>query len=490
MSSLARRKIIIIGAGMGGTMMALFLARRDFEVDIYERRPDMRVHNGEGGRSINMTVSIRGLRVLEQVGILNDNLLAKTIKLKGRMIHNANGTSVFQPYGINEDEVLYSIVRKDLNAALMDYAESYPKVNIHFNTRCVKIHKDIGSIQFENEITKESFSVPSDLIVGADGTFSTVRQQMHRGERANYSQDFMSHGYKELVIPSGPDGTFQLDHNALHIWPRGQRMFLAMPNSDHSFTGTCILPFEGEQSFASLKTDADVLDLFNSEFTSAVPLMPTLTHDFLHNRLGEFITTRTSHWYHKDQIVLLGDSCHSVTPFYGQGMNAAFEDCAVMNQCIDRHGDNWEAIFNEYQRSRKRNTDALADLSLRNFDELRESVKSPAFVARKQMDIILNRLFPNTCIPLYTLISHSVIPYADAIERVERQERMIRWLGVDLVLSVVAEVMILFNVISNFKTYLGKKISRDRYQTLQLKPSSPARGFNANLVPDQSEPLS
>jgi kynurenine 3-monooxygenase len=490
MASLSRRKIIIIGAGMGGTMMAIFLARRDFEVDIYERRSDLRIHNGERGRSINMTVSIRGLRVLEEVGILDENLLAKTIKLKGRMIHNANGTSIFQPYGINEDEVLYSIVRNDLNAALMNYAESHPKVKFHFNTRCVKINKDLDTILFEHEITRDSFSVPSDLIIGADGTFSTVRQQMHRGERANYRQDFMSHGYKELAIPPRPDGSFQLDHNALHIWPRGQRMFLAMPNSDRSFTGTCILPFEGECSFASLKTEADVLALFNSEFKSVVPLMPTLTQDFLNNRLGEFITTRTSHWYHKDQIVLLGDSCHTVTPFYGQGMNAAFEDCAVMNQCIGRYGDNWEATFTEYQRSRKRNTDALADLSLRNFDELRESVKSPSFVARKQLDITLNKLFPNTWIPLYTLISHSVVPYADAIERVSRQERMIRWMGLELLLSIFAEVMSLLGLIRNFAGYLRKKISTNRYQTLNLKPSSPSRAFNANLVTDQSEPLS
>jgi len=328
------------------------------------------------------------------------------------------------------------------------------------------------------------------LIIGADGTFSTVRQQMHRGERANYHQEFMSHGYKELVIPPGADGEFRLDPNALHIWPRGHRLFLALPNSDRSFTGTCILPFEGERSFASLKTEADVLALFNSEFNSAVPLMPTLTQDFLKNRLGEFITTKTSHWYHKDQIVLLGDSCHTVTPFYGQGMNAAFEDCLVMNQCIGRYGDNWEATFTEYQRSRKRNTDALADLSLRNFDELRESVKSPAFVARKQLDIILNKLFPNTWIPLYTLISHSVIPYADAIDRVERQERVVKWLGLELILSTFARVMSLLNFIRNLPVYFREKMKADRYQTLQLKPSSPSRAFNRNLVTDQSEPLS
>ncbi|HEY6217972.1 MAG TPA: NAD(P)/FAD-dependent oxidoreductase [Pyrinomonadaceae bacterium] len=490
MASLARRKITIIGAGMGGTMMAIFLARRGFEVDIYERRHDLRVHNGERGRSINMTVSIRGLRVLEEVGILNDKLLSKTIKIKGRMIHNADGTSIFQPYGINEDEVLYSIVRSDLNAALMNYAESHPNVKFHFNTRCVKINKDLGMIDFENEITKEGFSVSSDLIVGADGTFSTVRQQMHRGERANFHQEFMSHGYKELVIPPGRDGEFRLDHNALHLWPRGQRLFLALPNSDHSFTGTCILPFEGERSFASLKTEADVLALFNSEFKSAVPLMPTLTHDFLHNRLGEFITTKTSHWYHKDQIVLLGDSCHTVTPFYGQGMNAAFEDCLVMNQCIGQYGDDWETTFMEYQRSRKRNTDALADLSLRNFDELRESVKSPSFVARKQLDIILNRLFPNTWIPLYTLISHSVIPYADAIDRVERQQRLVKMMGLELILSTFARAMSVLNFIKNLPVYFREKMTADRYQTLQLKPSSPKRTFNTNLVTDQSEPLS
>ena len=491
MSSLARRRITIIGAGMGGTMMAIFLARRDFEVDIYERRHDLRIHSGERGRSINMTVSIRGLRVLEEVGILDDNLLKKTIKLKGRMIHNPDGSSIFQPYGINEDEVLYSIVRSDLNAALMDYAESHPNVRFHFNTRCVKLNKDAGVIHFENEITKENFSVQTDLIVGADGTFSTVRQQMHRGERANYRQDFMSHGYKELLIPPAADGTFVLDHHALHIWPRGQRMFLAMPNSDRSFTGTCILPFEGERSFSSLKTEADVLELFNAEFKSAVPLMPSLTKDFLNNRLGEFITTRTSHWYHKDQIVLLGDSCHTVTPFYGQGMNAAFEDCAVMNEFIGRYGDNWEAIFADYQRSRKRNTDALADLSLANFDELRESVKSPAFVARKQIDIILNKLFPNTWIPLYTLISHSAMPYADAIERVKKQDQIIKWMGIELVLSIFAEVVALLSLLMRLGGYVVNKIgASDRYETLHVTPPDRSPGFNANLVADQSEPLS
>jgi kynurenine 3-monooxygenase len=455
----AGRKIIIVGAGMGGTMMAIFLARRNFEVEIYERRQDMRIHSGERGRSINMTVSIRGLRVLEEVGMLNEKLLAKTIRLKGRMIHNVDGTSTFQPYGINEDEVLYSIVRSDLNEALMNYADSYANVKFNFNARCLKIDKDQGIIRFQNELTRELFSVPSDLTIGADGTFSVVRQQMHRGERANYHQDFMSHGYKELLIPPGPDGSYQLDHHALHIWPRGQRMFLAMPNSDYSFTGTVILPFAGERSFASLKTASEVLELFDSEFEGASALMPTLSADFMNNRLGEFITTRTSQWYYKDQIVLLGDSCHTVTPFYGQGMNAAFEDCTIMNQCIGRHGEDWRATFSEYQLSRKRNTDVLANLSLENFDELRERVKSPAFVARKQLDIILNKLFPQTWIPLYTLISHTDIPYADAVERVKRQEQLARRLGLNLLLSVFARVMTLAGFLNRLGSSLKGKAS-------------------------------
>jgi kynurenine 3-monooxygenase len=483
--STAQRKITIIGAGMGGTMMAIFLARRNFEVEIYERRQDMRIHCGERGRSINMTVSIRGLRVLEEVGMLNEKLLAKTIRLKGRMIHNANGTSTFQPYGINDEEVLYSIVRNDLNEALMNYADSYPNVKFNFNARCVKIDKSKRIILFENEITKELFSVPSNLTIGADGTFSTVRQQMHRGERANYQQDFMGHGYKELYIPPGPDGLYQLDHQALHIWPRGQRMFLAMPNSDYSFTGTVILPFEGERSFASLKASPDVLELFNSEFEGATALMPTLAEDFINNRLGEFITTRTSQWYYRDHIVLLGDSCHTVTPFYGQGMNAAFEDCSIMNECIGRHGDDWRATFSEYQLSRKRNTDVLADLSLENFDELRERVKSPAFVARKQLDIILNKLFPERWIPLYTLISHTAIPYADAVERVKRQEQMVRRLGLNLLLSVFARIMILGSFLRRLGRSSKEKALVPRHKlppppeiqvpliTVKIKPSLP-----------------
>jgi kynurenine 3-monooxygenase len=266
---------------------------------------------------------------------------------------------------------------------------------------------------------------------------------MHRGERASYQQDFLDWGYKELTIPPCPDGAFRIDSTGLHIWPRGDSMLMAMPNFDGSFTCTFIYPFEGDQSFASLNGAEDVKAFFMSRFADVVPLVPNLEEDFVRNPIVEMITTRTSPWRFKDKVVLIGDSCHAVLPFYGQGMNAAFEDCRVLNACLDEFPDSWTEAFSAYQARRKPSTDILADLSKTNFVELRTKVRSPLFIARKKVDVIMNRLFPRLWFPLYTMISHMTIPITDAVRLSQRQNRVAKLFGLDLLLLIVALLIIM-----------------------------------------------
>jgi kynurenine 3-monooxygenase len=417
--------------------MAIYLARRGFKVEVYERRLDMRNESAIRGRSINMTLAERGLESLREVGLL-DKVMDMTIPLKGRAVHNLNSKTTFQAYGKDDHEVIHSILRNQLNIVLMDAAEASPNVTFHFGFRCVRLDKNTAKIDLINETNNEMSSVQGDFIIGADGAFSTIRQQMHRGERAQYQQDFLAWGYKELTVPPDLITDDHLDANSLHVWPRGDRMLMAMPNSDGSFTCTCILPFEGEHSFASLKTESEVLSLFEEQFPDAVPMMPNLTQDFLSNPSGEMITTLTLPWHYKDRVVLIGDACHAVVPFYGQGMNAAFEDCSVLDKCIARHGNNLEAGFAEYQNLRKRHTDVLAELSKQNFVELRERVRSPLFVARKKLDVALNRIFPKRWIPLYTLMAHTTVPYADALEQFQKRERKAKWMGINILLFILA----------------------------------------------------
>ncbi|HJQ68348.1 MAG TPA: NAD(P)/FAD-dependent oxidoreductase [Blastocatellia bacterium] len=442
MSTLSNKtRITIVGAGMGGAMMATYLARRGCQVEVYERRGDMRREPIEKGKSINMTLAARGLKALEEVGLL-DEVMRLTMPLKGRIVHELSNEVNYQPYGKNDDEVIHSVTRNGLNAILMNAAQSYPNVRFHFRMRCVRLDKENGALQFRNEETGELVDVESDLIIGADGAFSTIRQQMHRGIRANYQQDFLDWGYKELTIPPGPDGSFQMNEAGLHLWPRGNYMLMAMPNSDRSFTCTCILPFEGENSFASIRTEADVMALFKSQFSDVVPLLPNLAQEFLTNRSVEMITTYTAPWYYKDRIVLIGDACHAVVPFYGLGMNTAFEDCSVLDACLAQWNGDAERVFVEYQGLRKRNTDILANLSKQNFIELRDKVQSPVFLARKKVDIALNRIFPRHWVPLYTMMTHTTMPYSEALARHTRRNRIARLLGLDVALFTTAGLMV------------------------------------------------
>lgn len=434
---MTRKKVIIIGAGLSGTLMGIYLARRGYEVNIHERRKDMRLDPITSGRSINMTLAARGLSALKQVLDL-DKILQLTIPLAGRMVHDEHGALKFIPYGSKKDEVIYAIKRNELNMALMDVAETYPAVNISFGQRCVAVDKHRGRVDLLNEATNEPAQVEADFIIGADGTFSTVRQQIHRGERANYRQDFLDCGYKEIYLPPGKNNTFQLEKHALHVWPRGSCMLMGIPNLDGSFALTCILPFEGNRSFNALTTEADVMAFFNTLFPDVTPLIGDFARCFLEKPVAMFPTTKVYPWHHCGRVVLLGDACHTVTPFYGQGMNAAFEDCQALDACLDEHGEDSEIAFIEFQALRKRNTDALADLSVQNFFELRDKVRSPVLQARKKMDMVLHKVLADSWLPLYTLITHTTIPYADAIERYRRQCRIGRMMGMDVALLALA----------------------------------------------------
>jgi kynurenine 3-monooxygenase len=417
-------KFTVVGAGLGGALMAVYLGRAGYDVEVYERRADPRITGEDGGRSINLAISTRGLESLAGVG-LADEILRMAIPMRGRMMHSLRGELAFQPYGTEASHVINSVSRAELNIALLNAAEKCGNVRLVFGRRCTGVDLDSATVSVTDVATGETAAVGGDVMVGADGAFSAVRQQMQRLDRFDYEQAYLEHGYKELTIPAGPGGRFLLEKHALHIWPRGGFMLIALPNLDGSFTSTLFWPLEGENSAASLLTAADVRRYFATMFPDAVPLMPTLIEDWFRHPASTLVTIRCRPWYYRDKAVLLGDACHAVVPFYGQGANAAFEDCLVLSACLAAHAPDRERAFTRYQALRKRNTDALADLSLANFVEMRDHTASRAFLLVRRLEKGLHRLFPARFIPLYTMVTFSRTPYAEAVERARRQWRVV-----------------------------------------------------------------
>jgi len=411
-------RVAIVGGGLAGSMLALALARRGVAVDVYERRPDPRVRSLEAGRSINLGLSKRGMRALESVGLLEE-VLASAVTMRGRVIHAPDGSTRFQPYGKDAGEVLHSIDRNELNHLLLDHAQRHPQVKLHFEHRLVRV--DRGERELELDCNGETVTARPAWVVGADGAFSSMRRELQHGMRADYHQEFLDWGYKELTLAARPDGSSVVDLTALHVWPRSDCFFVSHPNRDGSHTLTLFLPFEGRESFASLKTPDDVASLFTRYFPDLVPLLPGLLEEWALHPTGSLITTRTAPWAFDDWAVLVGDACHAVYPFYGQGMNSAFEDCCVLMQALDEHAGDTARAFDAYEAARRPHTDVLAELSKANFEELRRKVQSPWFLARKRLDVALNRLFPHGWMPLYTMIAHTTMPYGDALARSRRQ---------------------------------------------------------------------
>jgi kynurenine 3-monooxygenase len=412
--------VVLVGAGLGGSLVAILLGRAGYRVRGFELRPDPRQEQAQGGRSINLALSARGMHSLEQAG-LADEILAMAVPMRGRMIHAPDGTTAFQPYGTRKEHVNNSVSRAELNIALLNAAEKSPDVRIAFGQKCQEVNPESGSVTLLDTASGATRQVEGEVVIGADGAYSLVRRRLMKQDRFDYEQSFLSHGYKELTIPAGPGGRFLLERNALHIWPRGGFMMIALPNRDGSFTCTLFLPFEGENSFAALAAEKDVRRFFETNFPDALTLLPDLSGEYFGNPTGSMVTVRCSPWRAGARVVLLGDACHAVVPFHGQGANAAFEDCLVLDECVRRHAPDWETVFASFERARKENTDALADLSIANFEEMKRHTGSRVFLARKAIEKGLHRLFPYWFVPLYMMISFTLIPYAEARRRARRQ---------------------------------------------------------------------
>jgi len=407
-----------------GSLLSIYLAKKGFEVSVYEKRPDMRKTNIAAGKSINLVISDRGWKALDKVGI-SDEIKKITIPVYGRMTHDADGKQVFLPYSAKE-QAIYSVSRGELNSKLMDFAEQYPNVNFYFNEKCIDVETSSATAVFQNIQTGEKTTVTSDIIIGADGAFSEVRNHLQKTNKLNCSQEYIEHGYKELIIPANEDGRWKLDKNALHIWPRKKFMLMALANLDGGFTCTLFFPLKGEPSFESINNQKDLLSFFNEVFPDVIPLMPDLAEDYFRNPASSLMIVHCFPWTYEGKTALIGDAAHAIVPFYGEGMNCGFEDCYVLDRLINEHEDNWNEIFEKYERERKPNGDAIADLSLQNFIEMRDLVADPEFLLRKDIEAKLHEKFPDKWIPLYSQVKFSDIPYTNALKEGEKQNMIMK----------------------------------------------------------------
>lgn len=415
-------RIIIIGAGLAGSLLSIYLAKRGYKVEVYERNPDIRTMTIEHGRSINLTLCDRGFKALDNVG-MGDLVRRIAVPVYGRLIHDVTGRLVYQPYG-NNNEAIYSISRTGLNRALLDFAEKNHHVNFYFKQKCVGINLADATVEIKNLENEKVTRQKAARLFGADGAHSVIRMQMQRKGRFNYSQQYWEQGYKELRVPADVNAGWTGKTNVLHIWPRSNYMLIGFPNTDGSFTCSLHIPFEGEISYEALKTAEDLLALFRNSFPDVVDLIPNLVEDFFTNPPNTMVTIKCWPWTYLDKAALIGDAAHSIYPSYGQGANAGFEDCETLDTCIDRHGDDWGAILGEYQRLRKPNTDAIADLCVDHFVELRDLVGDPIFILRKEIERKINQMYPDRYKDLYSMITFTCMPYTEAL-RIGREQHSI-----------------------------------------------------------------
>ena len=414
-------KVTIIGAGLVGSLLSIYLAKRGYQVSISERRADMRKETMSAGRSINLALSDRGIKALDEAGVM-DIIKPLCIPMHGRYIHKPDGTSAFQPYG-NKGQYINSVSRGSLNAALMDIAESHG-VTISFLQRCNAIDWNTNEIEMENLLSNEKQRISAGIIFGSDGAFSSARlaYQLNH-DRFEYHQSYIDFGYKELTIPAGPNGEFLMEKNALHIWPRGNYMLIALPNIDGSFTCTLFFPFDGTPSFATLDTKEKVRQFFSEIFPDVLQLMPHLETEFFSNPTGSLVTIKCYPWVRENIFALIGDAAHAIVPFFGQGMNCGFEDCSVLNALIDEHNHDWKDIFSAYQALRKPDADAIADLALNNFVEMRDKVGDEKFLLQKRIEADFSSKHPDKWIPAYSQVTFSPhIRYSEAIKSSRKQE--------------------------------------------------------------------
>lgn len=428
--------IAIAGAGLVGTLLGIYLKKKNFNVTVFDRSEDIRKVKFSG-RSINLAISTRGWHALDDVGI-GDEVRKIAIPMDKRAIHLKDGSLSFQPYGIN-GEAIYSISRGGLNRLMIDLAEK-EGVGFEFNHKIWDVNLETATLYMgENEhgpFEQKQFS----HIFGADGAFSRIRHRMQRQNRFNYSQFFLNIGYKELTIPAREDGTHRLDPHSFHIWPRGEFMLIALANEDGSFTCTLFMPFEGKNSFEEIQTEEALTAFFKEYFPDTDDLIVNLKHDFFYNPTSSLVTMQCYPWTFKDKVALIGDAAHAIVPFYGQGMNAGFEDISALNQLLEEFPDDWSAIFEKYQEIRKPNADAIAELSYRNFIEMSTKTADKEFLLQKKIEAWFTKKHPNKWLPLYDRVTFSLNPYADALAIGDYQKK------------VMEEVMKLPGIHENWQT--------------------------------------
>ena len=411
-----QKTVTIIGSGLVGSLLGVYLRKQGYEVNIFERRPDMRKAKISAGRSINLALSDRGIKALEEVGLM-DEIRKICIPMHGRFIHNADGSTAYQPYG-KEGQFINSVSRGELNKTLMTQAEKVG-ASIAFNHRCDKIDWNSKQIHFTDTENNQSLISEQDLIFASDGAFSAGRLSYQLNhDRFQYNQYYIDYGYKELSIPPAADGSFQLEKNALHIWPRGNYMLIALPNIDGTFTCTLFFPFEGDPSFQSINSIEKAKTFFSKTFADAYPLMTDFENEWKNNPSASLVTVKCFPWVKEDYFGLIGDAAHAIVPFFGQGMNCGFEDCRVLNALINEHQHDWNKIMNEYQISRKPDGDAIATLALNNFIEMRDKVADPKFLLQKKIEARFSSKYPNLWTPAYSLVTFSPdVRYSEALQR-------------------------------------------------------------------------
>jgi kynurenine 3-monooxygenase len=422
------QNILIIGAGLCGSLLALRLGQRGFNVSVYEMRPDLRKVDISAGRSINLAFSNRGNKAMKLVG-LEDKVKALCIPMHGRMIHDKHGNTFQSNYSGRDHEYINSISREGLNALLLNEAEKHENVSIFFNKKCKSVDFQKTTALFKDYKTKNDFVEDADVIIATDGAGSIMRKSYYLGKKFlfSFSQDYLTHGYKELSILPKENGDYKTNKNALHIWPRGSFMLIALPNLDGSFTVTLFLSYDdGKYNFNNLKTENSVLEFFKEEFPDALSLMPNLLDDFFKNPTSPLGTIKCSPWHYKGNTLLMGDAAHAIVPFYGQGMNASFEDVVEFDTILDQNINDWETVFKTYEKSRKKDTDAIADLAIDNFHEMKDHVANPIFQEKRKLEMALEKAFPNSYASKYSLVTFNEdIGYSEAMIRGRAQDKAI-----------------------------------------------------------------
>lgn len=422
-----KNKIVIVGAGLCGTLLAIRLAQRGYTVSLHERRGDMRLEHVDAGRSINLALSSRGLKALDKVG-LKETILKECIPMKGRMIHPLGGNEFFSPYSGRLEDYINSVSRGGLNITLLNEAEAMDKVSIYFNHKCLGVDLENAIATFKNTETGETITDTGEIVIGTDGAGSAVRRSM-MGKTTkllfNYSQHFLRHGYKELSILPAENGAYQIEKNALHIWPRGSFMIIALPNLDGSFTVTMFHPFDGAFGFNQLKTRAQVQAFFEKEFPELIPLMPHYLDEYFENPVGTLGTIKCYPWQAYGKTLILGDASHAIVPFYGQGMNAAFEDVTILDDILDQHEGDWEKVFSVFQDERVDDANAIADLAIDNFHEMQDRVDDEDFMKKRKIEMQLEQQYSDYY-SKYSLVTFKPdLPYSEAMRLGREQDELL-----------------------------------------------------------------